>query len=148
MVRSDTWKTRRPVFIWREHHYKQFTARHVGKWCPSTGSTTKSYSWTGLCTCLSFSHSPWLFESEFPGRWGGVGRPLAWPLRTSDLTPLDLFLWDCERDQVYSQRVNTVDEHEVRIAVARRVTARLEKVDCRWDMCRATYGAHCEVFRT
>jgi hypothetical protein len=30
---------------------------------------------------------------KFPGRWIGRGGPIAWPLRSSDLNPLDFFLW-------------------------------------------------------
>jgi hypothetical protein len=29
----------------------------------------------------------------FPGHWIGKAPPIAWPPRSSDLTPLDFFLW-------------------------------------------------------
>jgi hypothetical protein len=32
-------------------------------------------------------------STHFPGRWIGRAAPIAWPSRSSDLTPLDLFLW-------------------------------------------------------
>lgn len=148
----DTWKTRRPVSLWRGHHRKQFIARHIGKWCPSTAQQQNLILELDCVPVYFFSHSPWLFES----RWIGIGGPFAWPLRTSDLTPVDFFHLDCVKDQVYSQRVNTVDELEVRVTVAiAHVTDDVlqcvwQKLDSRWEVCRATYayGAHCEVFRT
>jgi hypothetical protein len=37
---------------------------------------------------------------NFPGRWVGRGGPIAWPPRSPDLTPLDVFLWGSVKDQV------------------------------------------------
>lgn len=30
---------------------------------------------------------------KFPGRWVGKGGPIAWPPRSPELIPLDLYLW-------------------------------------------------------
>jgi hypothetical protein len=51
---------------------------------------------------------------NFPGPWIGRGGPIACPPRSPDLTPLDIFLRGCVKDQMYSQRVNRVDEHRAR----------------------------------
>jgi hypothetical protein len=55
---------------------------------------------------------------NFPGRWIGRGLPIAWPLRSPDLTHLDFFLWSYVEDQMYSQRCNTLDEPKARITAA------------------------------
>jgi hypothetical protein len=36
---------------------------------------------------------PEYFNTRFPGRWIDRGAPIAWPLRSLDLTPMDFFLW-------------------------------------------------------
>jgi hypothetical protein len=72
--------------------------------------------------------------------------------RSPDLTPLDF--WGCVKGQVYSQRVNTLDELKARIiaAIANVTKGMLQRVwheaDYSRDVHRATDGAHCEVFRT
>jgi hypothetical protein len=52
-----------------------------------------------------FAHIHDCLNENFPG-----GEPVAWPPRSPDLTPSDFFLWGCVKDQVYSQRVNTLGE--------------------------------------
>jgi hypothetical protein len=32
-------------------------------------------------------------NQKFPGWWTGRGGPIAWPPRSSDLNPLDFYLW-------------------------------------------------------
>jgi hypothetical protein len=32
-------------------------------------------------------------DVKFPGRWIGRGGPIAWPPRSPDLTPLDIFFF-------------------------------------------------------
>jgi hypothetical protein len=39
--------------------------------------------------------------TDFLNRWTGRGGPTAWPPRSPDLTPIDLFLWGCVKDRVY-----------------------------------------------
>jgi hypothetical protein len=41
----------------------------------------------------NFDHDA--FSERFPGNWKGRAGPITWPLRSPDLTPLDLFLWNC-----------------------------------------------------
>jgi hypothetical protein len=40
-------------------------------------------------------------NENLPVRWIGCESPKAWPPRSPDLTPVDFFLWDCVKDQVY-----------------------------------------------
>jgi hypothetical protein len=65
-----------------------------------------------------------------------------------------LFLWGYVKDQVYSQRMNMLAEHKVWLAAA---TANVKKdilqpiwqdMDYRWEVCRTTDGANCNVFCT
>ena len=43
--------------------------------------------------------------TTYPGRWIGRGRPVAWPPRSPDLTPLDFFLWGHIKSLVYETPV-------------------------------------------
>jgi hypothetical protein len=74
--------------------------------------------------------------------------------RSPDLTPLDNFLLACVKDQVYSQRVNTLGALKAWLtAVAENVTKDIlhhvwPEVNYGWYVCRMTDGAYCEVFCT
>ena len=50
-------------------------------------------------------------DKTCPARWIGRGDPIAWPTRSSDMTPLDFFLWS----YVYSTRVIDLDDLKDRI---------------------------------
>jgi hypothetical protein len=45
-----------------------------------------------------------LLNQTFPGRWIGRGKPLAWPVRSQDLSPLDFFLRGHLRSVVYTKK--------------------------------------------
>jgi hypothetical protein len=57
------------------------------------------------------------------------------------------FLWGHVKAQVHSQRVNMLDELETWLtsAIADVTKDIWQEMDCRWDVCRATDGAHSEV---
>ncbi|KAJ4439385.1 hypothetical protein ANN_07507 [Periplaneta americana] len=83
-------------------------------------------------------------DNTFPARWIGRRRPIAWPPRSPDLTPLELFLWGFVKDKVYRTRVIDLDDLKARIRAAiasvdidmlRRVWTELE---FRLDVVRAT----------
>jgi hypothetical protein len=40
-------------------------------------------------------------EMHLPGRWVGRDGPIPWPPRPSNITPLDIFLWEYFKDIVY-----------------------------------------------
>ena len=46
-------------------------------------------------------------NESFPNRWLGRGRPVAWPSRSADLTPLDYYLWGHMKTLVYETGVDT-----------------------------------------
>jgi hypothetical protein len=115
----------------------------------TTTTTTLFVNWTHFAhivhDCLNVN---------FPGRWIGRGGPIAWPPRSPDLTPLNFSLRGYVKDQVCSQRVYTPDELKAWITAAivnvtKGMLQRIwQEVDYRWEVCRATDRAHCEVFRT
>lgn len=46
-------------------------------------------------------------NQQFPAQWIGRGRPIKWPPRSPDLTPLDFFLWGYMKSLVYETPVDT-----------------------------------------
>jgi hypothetical protein len=47
--------------------------------------------------------------------WIGRGGPITWPPRSSDLTPLDFFLWGYVKNIVYKVKINDVEHLKARI---------------------------------
>jgi len=66
-------------------------------------------------------------NESFPNRWLGRGGPVAWPLRSSDLTPLDYYLWGHTKTLVYETKVDS------RAALRRRIFAAAEHIRNRPD---------------
>jgi hypothetical protein len=67
---------------------------------------------------VHFAHIvPDCLNMNFACRWIGRG-PIAWPSRSFDLTPVDFLLLDCVKHQVYSHRVNMLDELKAQLTVA------------------------------
>ena len=93
----------------------------------------------------------WLDE-KFSDRWIGRRGPIEWPPRSSDLTPPDFFLWGVLKEQVYAERVGTIDElrHKI-IAACAAVPVELcqkvcQSVNDRLFTCIEAGGAHTELF--
>lgn len=88
----------------------------------------------------------------FPQRWIGRGGPTAWPPRSPDLTPLDFFFWGYIKDIVYKTVVADLEDLRRRIVAAcATVTPEMlrntwQELEYRLDICRATRGAHIEVY--
>jgi hypothetical protein len=59
----------------------------------------------------------WL-NATYPGRWIGRGGPIAWPLRSPDLTPMDFFLWGHLKEQVYAIPPRTIEDLVARFKAA------------------------------
>ncbi|KAJ8892193.1 hypothetical protein PR048_004773 [Dryococelus australis] len=57
-------------------------------------------------------------NNTYRGCWIGRGGPVAWPLRSPDLTPMDLFIWEHVKSVVYSVPVATRQELVERIFAA------------------------------
>jgi hypothetical protein len=47
--------------------------------------------------------------------WIGRGGPVAWPARSTDLTPLDFFLWGFVKQEVYQEKPTTSQDMKNRI---------------------------------
>ncbi|PNF20655.1 hypothetical protein B7P43_G03020, partial [Cryptotermes secundus] len=90
-------------------------------------------------------------DREVTGRWIGRGEPIAWPPRSSDFTPLD-FLWGYLKNIVYQVTINDLQHLKARIRdIAATVTPNMlqatwNEVEYRLDICRATKGAHIEIY--
>jgi len=91
-------------------------------------------------------------DETFPGRWVGRGGPTAWPLRSPDLTPLDFFAWGFIKEVVYRRKVRDLADLRQRIIEAvELITSHMlintwQELEYRLDICRATAGAHIEVY--
>ena len=48
-----------------------------------------------------------LLNASFPNSWLGRGGPVAWPLRSPDLTPLDYYIWGHMKTLVYETNVDS-----------------------------------------
>ena len=91
-------------------------------------------------------------DENFPGRWVGRGGPTAWPPRSPDLTPLDFFAWGFIKDVVCRRRVRDLaDLRQGIIEAVELITSHVlvktwQLLEYRLDICRATTGAHIEVY--
>ena len=91
-------------------------------------------------------------DETFTGRWVGRGGPTAWPPRSPDLTPLDIFAWVFIKDVVYRRKVRDLADLRQRIIEAvELITPHMmintwQELEYRLDICRATTGTHTEVY--
>lgn len=91
-------------------------------------------------------------NEKFADRWIGQQGPISWPPRSPDLTPCDFFLWGYIKNIVYSQKLRDLNHLKERINEAIRTITQdmLDRVwaeiDYRLDICRATNGAHIEMY--
>ncbi|GFG33871.1 hypothetical protein Cfor_11514, partial [Coptotermes formosanus] len=49
----------------------------------------------------------WL-DRPFPDHWIGHRRPVEWPSRSADLTPLDIYLWGYFKAMMYHMKVQNM----------------------------------------
>ncbi|GBM39626.1 hypothetical protein AVEN_271344-1 [Araneus ventricosus] len=90
-------------------------------------------------------------DEKLPRRWIGRGGPIPWPPRSSDITPLDLFLWEYVENIIYQSPIRDTDELKSRITAAIQTvdSAMLHRtwleISYRLDVLRATNGAHIEI---
>ncbi|GFW28628.1 DUF4817 domain-containing protein [Trichonephila clavipes] len=89
-----------------------------------------------------------LLKDTFGDRLISRFRPVNWPPRSCDLTPLDYFLWGYVKSLVYADKPQTLDhfEHNIRRVIAHIRPQMLEKVIENWtsrlDYIRASNGSH------
>jgi hypothetical protein len=92
-------------------------------------------------------------DETFLGRWVGRRGSTAWPPRSPDLTPLDFFAWGLIKDVVYRRKKfrDLADLRQRIIEAVELITCHMpintwQKLENRLDICRATTGAHNEVY--
>jgi hypothetical protein len=91
-------------------------------------------------------------DETLPGCCVGRGSPTVWPPRSPDLTPLDFFAWGFIKDVVYRRKVRDLADLRQRIIEAvELITPHMlintwQELEYRIDICRATTGAHIEVY--
>lgn len=98
-------------------------------------------------------------NNTIPNRWIGRGGEedlifRRWPPRSPDLTPCDFYLWGYIKDRVYVPPLPaSLQELRVRITEAvESITPDClanvwREIDYRFDVCRATHGAHVECIQ-
>jgi len=92
-------------------------------------------------------------DETFPRHWVGRGGPTAWPPRSPDLTPLNFFAWGFIKDVVYRRKLrgDLADLTQRIIEAVELITPHMlintwQELEYRLDICRATTGAHIEVY--
>jgi hypothetical protein len=91
-------------------------------------------------------------NTRFPGRWIGRAAPIAWPPRSPDLTPLDLFYGDSLRIECSYNlylKMSLRSELELLPAAVAEVTPEMlhsvwQDIDYRWDVCHITNESQIE----
>jgi hypothetical protein len=85
-------------------------------------------------------------------RWNGRGGPITWPPRSPDLTPLEFCLWIYVKNIVYQVKINDLQHLKshlrdaVTMVTPNMLQATWNEVEYRLDICRATKGAHIEIY--
>ncbi|GFY22557.1 DUF4817 domain-containing protein [Trichonephila clavipes] len=99
-------------------------------------------------TCHTARATIDLLKDTFGDRLISSFGPVNWPPRSSDLTPLDYFLWSYVKSLVYADKPQTLDhlEDNIRRVIADIRPQMLEKVIENWtsrlDSIRASRGSH------
>ncbi|GFT45894.1 DUF4817 domain-containing protein [Trichonephila clavipes] len=102
--------------------------------------------WCALCHTARATID--LLKDTFGDRLISRFRPVNWPPRSCDLTPLDYFLWGYVKSLVYADKPQTLDHLEDNICrvIADIRPQMLEKVIENWtsrlDYIRASRGSH------
>ncbi|GFV47991.1 transposable element Tc3 transposase [Trichonephila clavipes] len=102
-------------------------------------------------TCHTARATIDLLKDTFGDRLISRFRPVNWPPRSCDLTPIDYFLWGYVKSLVYADNPQTLDhlEDNIRRVIADIRPQMLEKVIENWtsrlDYIRASRGSHMPV---
>ncbi|GFS52995.1 transposable element Tc3 transposase [Trichonephila clavipes] len=101
-----------------------------------------------VATCHTARATIDLLKDTFGDRLISRFRPVNWPTRSCDLTPLDYFLWGYVKSLVYADKPQTLDhlKDNIRRVIADIRPQMLEKVIENWtsrlDYIRARSGSH------
>ena len=91
-------------------------------------------------------------DETFPGLWVGSGGSTAWPPRSPEFDNIRRFAWGFIKDVVYRRKVRDMADLRQRIIEAvELITPHMlintwQELEYRLDICRATTGAHSEVY--
>ena len=91
-------------------------------------------------------------NESFPNRWLGRGRPIPWPPRSPDLTPLDYYIWSHMNTLVYETKVDSRAAQRDRIFAAvehiqkhpNNIGSATQSLLMRAENCIAAGGGHFE----
>ena len=89
-------------------------------------------------------------DSHFHNRWIGRGGPMRWAPRTPDLTPLDFFLWDHVKSNIYKTPVKNLTElkrkinNEIKSISKETLSDVFSNIVKRMDLCISVDGNHFE----
>ncbi|GFU78489.1 uncharacterized protein TNCV_2301011 [Trichonephila clavipes] len=127
--------------------------RFMGWWNPSSKTRKNNHDVQELwfqqdgATCHTVRATIDLLKDMFGDRLISRFRPVNWPPRSCDLTPLDYFLWGYVKSLVYADKPHTLDhlEDNIRRVIADIRPQMLEKVIENWtsrlDYIRASRGS-------
>ena len=93
-----------------------------------------------------------VLNERFPDAWIGRRGPIPRPPRSPDLSPLDIFLWGYIKNIVYAEKIRNIQHLQDRITSAIETVTRdmiqktWQDIEFRLDVCRATNGAHIEMY--
>jgi hypothetical protein len=120
--------------------------------CSSTIAWNLFFNWAvHLFILLALSVTLWTWTSNIDGQ--EEEDQLYGPLILLSLF-FTFFLWDHVKDKMCSKKVIMLDELKSQITAAIAYVTKdnlqhnWQEVVCRRNICRATDGAHCEVFHT
>ena len=100
-------------------------------------------------------------DRRFPAQWIGRGRPIPWPARSPDITPLDFFFGGFVKDRVFQEPVRdieelkrkvvevagTVDQSMLSTVDQSMLTKTWRELHRRLEFLQENKGMHCELFK-
>jgi len=90
-----------------------------------------------------------VLNERFPDAWIGRGGPILWPPRSSDLSPLDFFLWGYINNIAYAEKIRNIQERitsAIETVTRDMIQKTWQEIAFRLDVSRATNGAHIEMY--
>ena len=81
-------------------------------------------------------------NNVFPNRWIGRGGPVQWPPHSSDLTPMDFFIWGEMKYLVYETPIDTPEELVAHVAEAAAIIRETQSFERRYQLCINVNGRH------
>ena len=81
-------------------------------------------------------------NNVFPNRWIGRSRPVQWPPRSPNLTPMDFFIWGEMKCLVCDTPIDTPEELVARVAEAAAIIRERQSFALRYQLCINVNGRH------